>query len=305
MRDQALYFPLMHLLPDFEENSINYKSYSLSKRLYEVSPFDIATLATKHKLHLPYQLMEVSLQHCNVELAIHEIKSLTSAKSQFSSLKLFLYVNKLTPFQSPVITTYSINDYAGINSRDSEALIQKLPVERRDGLKSDADQKLEAWLFEMELQNIVLQGYMKINEDQFIKAVDSQNLWEQYKRDCPILQNIENAASIAPRIYPIEQSIMYIWTAIESLFPNINAELTFKLSLYLSQLNCLEKSRLDYYSKIKKAYSVRSKIAHGNKIDDPIREWINAWSILMHSIQSIIMRARLPDEQQLLRELLK
>ena len=90
------------------------------------SLFDFATLATKHRLHLPYQAMDVFLSRCNVELCVSGKQSLAGANEAFQKLRLSLYSSGVSPFLCPFVTTYSINDYSGINSRDSETLRAKM-----------------------------------------------------------------------------------------------------------------------------------------------------------------------------------
>lgn len=50
------HFPVMALAPGFDESALESPPFRLMRRAWDVSIFDLATLATKHRLHLPYQL---------------------------------------------------------------------------------------------------------------------------------------------------------------------------------------------------------------------------------------------------------
>src|SRR3954470_20902765 len=129
MNLNVYYFPLLSLIPDFPEAEIERPPFRIAKRRWQTSIFDLATLATKHKLHLPYQVMDVFLSRCNLELCLTEQGSLDEAIATFQAFRLALYTSGLSPFISPFITTHSINEYSGINSRDSEMLREKLDPE--------------------------------------------------------------------------------------------------------------------------------------------------------------------------------
>jgi hypothetical protein len=117
---RAFFYPLLFLVPGFDGPVVECQSFRLARRRWETSTFDLATLATKHKLHLPYQVMDVFLSRCNMELCISGKRSLEEANEAFQMLRISLYSNGVSPFLCPFVTTYSINEYSGINSRDSD-----------------------------------------------------------------------------------------------------------------------------------------------------------------------------------------
>jgi hypothetical protein len=94
------YFPLLFLTPEFEGDLIEYPPYRLARRRWQTSTFDLATLATRHKLHLPYQAMDVWLNKCNVELAICGQDSHEAAIASFEAWRLGLYAAEVSPFLS-------------------------------------------------------------------------------------------------------------------------------------------------------------------------------------------------------------
>ncbi len=100
-------------------------------------------------------------------------------------------------------------------------------------------------------------------------------------------------------------SILHMWQALESLFPNVNAELSFRLSLLISQLCAGLDPPSGMYKQAKAAYNVRSKIAHGAYSKNTTGSDVsNAWWILRRCLEAIIQREELPTEEKLFEELL-
>lgn len=293
----------MFLVADFKDDSIESGTHIIAKRKWETTTFDLATLYTKHKLHLSYQAMDFLLHYCNLELAILEKESLEEAIESFKSFQIALYTIGISPFLSPFITTYSINEYSGINSRDSDSICEKLPEALKSGLRTNTG-TLEAWPFELSFQCITLNDKRILTETHFKRASVLADKWSNLKKSSKSLITVGNTVSNAPKLVSISQSILHIWSGIESLFPNINIELSFKLSLFLAQLNAENEGRLTYYKQVKKAYSLRSKIAHGATDSVKMDDWEFAWKILMDSINAVVRRNRLPSEEELTEELL-
>src|SRR5260370_42645851 len=88
----------------------------------------------------------------------------------------------------------------------------------------------------------------------------------------------------------LSQSILHMWCAIESLFPSVGAERSFRVSLYLSQLVSQGAGRRGYFEKVKKGYNTRSKIAHGAKHEASINEWKAAWEIVTDTFNALVRR---------------
>src|SRR5215216_1929430 len=170
MNGDTYYYPILFLIPDFSEQEVERPPVRLAKRRWITSTFDLATLATKHKLNLPYQLIDVFLSHCNLELCLNGQSSIEQANATFEAFRLGLYASGISPFIAPFITTHSINDYSGINSRDSDLLRDSLPPGMKEGVRS-GEAILEAWPFELSLKCIVLENGLKISEKTLIEAV--------------------------------------------------------------------------------------------------------------------------------------
>jgi hypothetical protein len=108
----------------------------------------------------------------------------------------------------------------------------------------------------------------------------------------------------APMIPDVGSSILHVWQALESLF-NVNGELSFRLSLLISQLCGVLEIPSGMYRRAKTAYDVRSKIAHGKAPKNMTgKEWFTAWLILTTCLRAIIEREELPSESDLFAELL-
>jgi len=298
------YFPLLFLVPGFEGPAIDCPPFRLARRKWETSPFDLATLATRHKLHLPYQSMDVFLSSCNMELCVQGKTTVIEAIDALNTLRVALYASGVSPFLCPFATTHSINEYSGINSRDSETLRAKMYPGMEVGLKSDAD-TLEAWPFELSFQcALVDEGALRVTADAFVESVGKAERLGMVLLRTPQLTAVLSATIAAPTLGHLGQSLLHVWSAVEALFPTVNSELSFRLALYLAQLNEQGSKRQDYYDTVRSAYAIRSKVAHGSKANVSTEEWQQGWKILMDSINALHRRNALPSEQELLAELL-
>lgn len=297
------YFPILFLAPTFDEPELGYSHLKIAKRLWETSTFDLATLATRHKLHLSYQIMDVFLSHCNLEICVAEQESLESAKAAFQSLRLALYTEGISPFLSPFITTYSINEYSGINSRDSENLLGNLPPDLQEGLRSD-EATLEAWPFELSFTCVVKEDAIGLAKGQFNRAVNKAKQWSELKANSKTLPVLEEVVTSAPKLTPLTQSVLHVWSGLEALFPDVGAELSFRMALYLAQLLTPNSERETVYKRVRNSYKTRSAITHGSRRDVSMEDWQESWSLLMEAIDGILARGKMPSEKELLLELL-
>lgn len=299
---RSYYFPLLFLVPGFEGDAVESGSFHVAKRRWQTNTFDLATLATKHKLHLPYQAMDVFLSRCNMELRIEGRGSLDDAATAFQSFRLALYATGVSPFISPFVTTYSINDYSGINSRDSEYLRKDLHPSMEEGLTSET-RTLEAWPLEMSLRTVILEDRLALSGDAFREAVEKEASWDALA-SAGVLRTIQETANAAPMILPLEQSVLHIWSAIEAMFPAVNTEVAFKIALYVAQLTESGPARLEAYERVRTSYKLRSSITHGSRREVSLDQWQQTWGVLIDAYNAIIRRGSLPTEQDLIAELL-
>jgi hypothetical protein len=270
--------------------------------MWETTVFDLATLASTHKLHLPYQLMDVMLSQCNLEVQV-EASDLNHAVDQLNSLFLGAYLTGASPSLAPFATSHSVNDYSGINSRDSESLRKNLPPQRQTGPSSD-DIKVEAWPVHLSLQCKVLPGALGITAGQFKLAAGKARQWMELSAKQAALKVVRDAAQAAPVLSSVDQSLLHLWCALEALFPKVSTEVNFRLGLYLAQLIGPPEAREAVFNRVRKEYNVRSKVAHGSHRGVTHEEWAATWQLLMDAGNAIAARGRLPTDDDLLRELL-
>ncbi|MHB8308508.1 MAG: hypothetical protein ACYDDH_10625 [Candidatus Desulforudaceae bacterium] len=275
--------------------------FRLARRLWQTSTFDLATLATRHRLHLPYQAMDVMLGQCNVELAI-QADSLDDAIGWLHSILLGLYIEGVSPTIAPFATSHGINEYSGINSRDSALLREEMPEAMRSGVTSD-HATVEAWPVQMSFSCQVLRDRLEITPAKFMVAAASAQRWRSIESTCPTLKVVRDAAQAAPLLGSMDQSLLHLWCALEALFPKVSTEVSFRLALYIAQLK-RSPSPWDVFRRTRDAYNLRSRVAHGLRSDVTIDEWREAWELLIGSASAILHRGSLPTEDELLDELL-
>lgn len=295
------FFPLLFLLPAPGWDSVEDPPFKIARRLWQTSVFDLATLATRHKLHLPYQVMDVMLARCNVEVCI-EADSLDDAAELLNVLLLGLYTENVSPTVAPFSTTYSVNQYSGINGRDSDSLRSQLPDGLKSGLMSDTA-TLEAWPVHLSFSCHVLPERCRLSIDMFRAAAQAARSWTRVESSAPELRVVREAAQSAPLLSSRDQSLLHIWCALEALFPRVSAELSFRIALYLTQL-VRANHPSEYFASVRKAYGLRSQVAHGARRGVSAADWCQAWDLLMSAAKSVLRRGALPDEDDLLSELL-
>ncbi len=300
----SYFFPILGIRPGFQESLWESGEIAVRRRLFPVSTFDLATLATKHTLHIPYQLMDVYLPECQLELEVRGASDFQVAADRVQIVRMLLYVHGVVPFLLPFCTTYSVNCYAGVNARDSATLRSKLPPEMEKGLTSE-DSSLEAWPVDMSMSIIQMANRPNEMTKTMCESVVSEfSTWTNLEAKHPVLNLVRKMTNSAPTIPDAGSSILHMWQAIESMFQTVNGELSFRLSLLISQLCAGLAPPSGMYREAKAAYNVRSKIAHGGGPKMTGTEWAKAWSILISCVAAIIQREELPSDENLLEELL-
>ena len=85
MADVASYFaPCINVNPGFDDPVIDLDDFRMHRRVWDISTFDLATLATKHKLHIPYQLMDTFLSApAHLEIEANSARSRDEATARF------------------------------------------------------------------------------------------------------------------------------------------------------------------------------------------------------------------------------
>lgn len=289
-------------MPTFEGEAIRFEGGALHKRKWRTSTFDLATLATKHKLHLSYQLMDVFLASANCELEI-EAENCKAAIDIADLFKVMLYLNGVSPFVIPFIATHSVNSYSGINARDSNSLRDELPQGLQQGPTSETD-CIEAWPHELTLYSMHNEIDSSATAETIARAADFYWNWRELENRHRVLRVARIALQTAPTIGHLGSSILHIWQGIEALFPEVRVELKFRLSLLLAQLGSTIQPAAETYPVARIAYDLRSKIAHGSTHVVCMNDWVRAWNILTLALRGVINRKHLPTEVELIQELL-
>ncbi|RUV16910.1 hypothetical protein [Mesorhizobium sp. M7A.F.Ca.MR.245.00.0.0] len=273
----------------------------LLKRKWETTTFDIATLAAKHSLNFSWHLMDAFLSHVNYELVVMA-GDRTQACEQADLCQAMLYVDGASPFIMALVCTHSVNEYSGINSRDSISGGAKLPEELRVGLTSN-DGKVEAWLHQPALACLTLPDG-RIPDGGAAGAMNAASLWPSLEKKQPRLKTARVALQTAPMIMHRGSSLLHIWQGIEALFPDVRTELSFRLALLIAQLAKDITPRRETYQRSRKSYDQRSKAAHGGELQNGPEAWVEGWNLLCLCMKAIMARGGLPDEQDLIGEAL-
>lgn len=296
----TFHFPLLTLVPGFDE-AVAAEPYRLVKRAWNTSVFDLATLATKHRLHIPYQLMDVFLARCNVELGISNASTIEDATSCFMAFRIGLYVGGVSPFICPFSTTESVNHYSGINERDSALQQGKTPAIASPF--STGSGILEAWPMELAFACVTLERELTVSPTQVEQAAAFSSSWGNIESRHPVLKVLSGTLQSAPKLVALDQSLLHIWTGIESLFPTVDSEVSFRVALYVAVLCAAPSERAQLHQFAKSAYRLRSKVAHGTSSEITPEQWLSAWSLLVRCARAIYLRKKLPTEGELLEEL--
>lgn len=297
------YFMAQGLVPDQVSASVEAGPFRLVPRRWGVGIWDWALLSIEHNLKVPYQFADLAAREVNLEFAV-EANDVSEAVRLVRALRLFLAANYVAPMSTPTISTHSINDFSEIKQSAGD---QTDPRHAR--ASALASGKETVWLAG------VRGGRVVISPDDAKRSVDFATLsaaaraaevWVGLLAETPRLRVVEDAALTAPEIANLGQGILQMWTGLEALFPTIHAELSFRLALYLAQLDSTDRVRR--FKQAKDAYKVRSKVAHGHDLSEPTdanrQAWSACWSILHSTAQAIVDRGELPSAEDLEAELL-
>lgn len=298
------FFPVLFWVPSSDLEIVSGHS-SLLPRKWEVSLFDLYTLAAdKHQLRVPVELMNVFLSQTNAEVVI-EADNAEAAFAEADALRAMLYLRGLAPTIAPSACNHSLNDYAGINSRGSASLRDRLPEGLKDGINSKTS-RVESWPKELSLachRGCASTLATGLAETDFVAAAEDALRWQKIEQSHPPTRRLRAAFVEAPLLPSRSSSILHIWQAIEHLF-NVQGEVSYRTALLLAELCSPSTQRKLTYEAARSSYSVRSKIAHGYGKEANERDWMQAWNLLRKVAEAILRRKGLPTEAVLLGEIL-
>jgi hypothetical protein len=125
--------------------------------------------------------------------------------------------------------------------------------------------------------------------------------WQDLEQRHRELSVLRKALISAPLLPSISSGVLHLWQGIESIFPSVDRELSFRVAFSIGQLS-RKTGGVDVYRLAKKSYSDRSKIAHGKGDSAGVEEWERVWSLACACIRAIVARDCLPSEQELIEE---
>lgn len=294
---------IQKLIPNFETDEISCGQFTAVRRKWQVSIWDWAYLSTEHDLQHPYQLMDAAAQSVNLELRI-DAESIPEAIEKLQAIRLSLYANGLQPVVVPTISTHSVNDFSAVQRMSKE------PGDPRFSRAKALTSKTETvWAGGLRGGPVFTQpraAIASLSQPLLDAAADDALRWQKLVDQTPQLKVLENAVLTAPEIANVGQSLLQLWTGLESIFPDVRSELAFRLSLYLAQLDGSDRVRR--YEHAREAYKVRSKVAHGENLAEPSEQnlgaWDKCWDLACFTVKALLARGELPNAEQLTSELL-
>ncbi|MBO1022922.1 hypothetical protein IPV08_23475 [Methylobacterium sp. SD274] len=301
----SYYFPILWINPDFHEEISGRDGIFVHKRKWVVDIIDLYSLsAGKHPLKVRVELMNVFLEQVNLEVEIQS-DDYIKAKESLDVFRAMIYLRGVKPTISPFASNISLNKYAGINNR-SAGLKHKLLEGMREGITHDTF-KVETWPNELAFTYINRDNNyddLRLNGVMIDHSIENIKIWEEIERKQSNVRAARRAFVKAPLMPDMQSSILLIWQGIESLFPNVQAEISFRISLLISELISSISVKGETYKKCRASYNDRSKIAHGSLKVSQIEQWASAWSILNDCLQAILLRRKMPSEEEIIQELL-
>ena len=104
--------------------------------------------------------------------------------------------------------------------------------------------------------------------------------------------------------WSLDHAIMFMWGAIENLFLGVSQELRFRISGLVSGfLEPIGIRRNELRKKILKLYDMRSKVAHGSKLEKPEIIYRETRDLLRRCILRIIEKKKFPTKEELERNI--
>ncbi|MFD5512809.1 hypothetical protein ACFWIB_34340 [Streptomyces sp. NPDC127051] len=300
------YAPISGLIPRNINEPAWVEDYGFIPRKWDVSIFDWAELGSKHSLHIPYTMGDMRLKGCNMEVAI-SAKSIEEAREKILPFHVAMYARGVHPFSVQFISSHSINEYAGICSRKSSYGVDLLPEGMRTGITSSTAH-VEVWPAPYTSGSAFSKDGLTrhATPELLTRTVDDVHRWNSLRDKHSVCLFLERVLTSSPCVADPGQSLLHVWTGLESIFPKVQSEVSFRLALYLAQLQAPLGDRQQFFQKTKRSYGDRSKVAHGGELKPKggVDPWMETWSILTHTIRAMLERGEIPTEEELINELL-
>jgi hypothetical protein len=210
-----------------------------------------------------------------------------------NSLRALAYTNGSATFCFPVISTLPIKDLLDVlfAPPDVKGIVPGLQFSILEPMADVVPARAE---WRSNTQHLAWAP--------FESALSQLGAWQSLLGKHPRIRTFESALLLAPLIRSRSQSLLTLWTGIESLF-DTRAELSFRISLYLAQLIGEDGDRHGRYRRAKRAYDTRSGAAHGSHAVTEA-EWLEAWGLMREVARGLLARGELPKDEALVEELL-
>ncbi len=302
---ERFFFPCLWLIPEFASDTVETTNFVVHKRKWDVSIFDLYSLvAEKHALTFPAELMHLFLQKVNLEI---ETKAAVYSEAADSAncFRAMLYLQGVTPIIMPFASNFSLNSYAGINDRSSGQQANKHAGPTEGITHSTA--RVHTWPHELTFTCVhgpVEASTLNLSAELIANAARDYDEWRQLEEKFKHLKAARRLLVNAPLMPDMSTSILQLWQGIESLFPSVSTEITFRVSLLLAELSSPVTVRADTYKQSKLSYVDRSRIVHGVQKNMDGTNWHRAWKLLCDALRAVLARKSLPDEDALILEVL-
>jgi hypothetical protein len=291
--------------PTPDDGDVDAHPFALVARKWGVGIVDWAFLATKHDLGVPYQVSDALARSVNLEVTV-EAKDPGRAIEEIRAVQTCLYARGSMPFSTPILSTHSINDFSNIHGAAHSADDPR--HERAAAIWAGAE-RVRTWpILSPPTVAVPPEASRGISASMFVTAAKEAPRWLEMVAEQPRLRVLEDALLSAPSVPNVGQGILQMWTGLESLFPTVQTEVSFRLALALTQMKPGGLDRVERFKSIRKAYGFRSKVAHGadmrNATETNLAKWTATWQIMTGTVRALLDRSTLPSEEELIVELL-
>jgi len=236
-------------------------AWRLVPRRWRVGIFSWAFLATTppHRLNIEYQLADVLTAGCNKSIGIRNAGNRNDAIAQFKGLQACLYMRGVSPFFSQIMGTHSLDDLSDIQGA---AMKPEDPRHETASRLSRGDEIVEIWWNQPALSGLPIDG-RPLDVAAMKEAEDMLPRWQEMTSRSPELLILQDALVNAAFSPSYAMATLSAWSALESLFPRVQSEVSHRIALYLTRLVSAPNGPA-FYREAKKAYALRSSITHGH-----------------------------------------
>ena len=251
---------------------------------------------------MEYQLVDVLTKSCNVSIGLRDVADHMEAKRRFSALRAMSCALGVEPLIAQFLGTHPIDELSAINVPPTDA---GDPRHATGAPIRSGDEAVQIWWNQPTLSLLPSGTKLFLDAKNAEAAGELVQTWIDLCERTPRLRVLEEVLVSGPVSASYPQATLSVWGALESLFPSVHTEVTYRVAIYLTQL-IGPSDPLAYLKSVRSAYGQRSRIAHGSMSSrrDEIAAWQVAWTLLCDATLAITRRGELPTEEDLTREML-